>query len=43
MANVSKKSEESLVDFVFVKDEDVKPNPQLDKELEEWERLAEEM
>ncbi|WP_257001016.1 hypothetical protein [Terribacillus saccharophilus] len=43
MANVSKRSEESLVDFVFVKDEDIKPNPPLKKELEEWERLAEEM
>jgi hypothetical protein len=25
MTNVSKRSEESLVDFVFVKDEDIKP------------------
>lgn len=43
MVNVSIRSEESLVEFVFVKDEDVKPNPQLEIELEEWERLAKEM
>lgn len=36
-------SKESLVQFVADKDEDIKPNPELERELEEWEKLIQEM
>ena len=33
-------SKESLVEFVDVKDEDIKPNPELEREIKEWENLS---
>lgn len=40
---MTKDQKESLVEFVDIKDEDIKPNPKLQAEIEEMERLLEEL